>query len=425
MKNRNRCAAFVLAWFCAWRCLLTRLQRRWWRGFRTTVMSAVLATAERCIGRLNGLGGRPPVSGRGNPPKPKRHALEIEDAPFMGGVRMTSEVIEHPDGEVYGVWWSATAAPSPLPPREPPRRSDRERVWVVLPGGMSSGNAFYVHDAARSGVFGLGPDAERWCVFHNPGIVTRCRTKPTPAITDLTYLEHFLRVVLPPRRVVPSIMGFSAGSMLAICAARAFSSEGVQQQQQQQQQQPKRENKEEEEEEEECGGGSGSCLLSCVVAVHGPDKLRDAFEALRANPCRLDIPFALSVYRTLVRSRCPEFLPPDRGGGVQHEPLCWTEGWPWMVRNAEAMRGRRWAEMEDALYSCEPAMRGGEPLRIPTMRVLARDDPIISYEDCVDPALFGALDEVVVQPGGGHCAAFRADPTLARRVREWALRRGI
>jgi len=52
-------------------------------------------------------------------------------------------------------------------------------------------------------------------------------------------------------------------------------------------------------------------------------------------------------------------------------------------------------------------------------------DSGISYEDCVDPALFGALDEVVVQPGGGHCAAFRADPTLARRVREWALRRGI
>jgi hypothetical protein len=365
-----RCVAFVLAWYCAWRRLLKQSQRRWWGGLGVTVNAVARAAVERWIGRRDrGIGGN----------TPPRQAIEVEGAPFIGDVQTVSEIIEHPDGEVYGVWWSA-----PLSADSGTAAS--ERVWVILPGGMSSGNAWYVHNAARSGVFG----SDRWCVFHQPGIVTGCRVLPTPGITDLKYLSHFLREVLPPRRLMPTIMGYSAGSMLAIRAAQSFEA------------------------------AEDRSLLSCVVAIHGPDKLRYAFEALKANPFRLDIYLAQGIYNILVRSRCTEFLPVDRGGGIQHTPWCWTEGWPWMVHHAEQMRGREWMEMEDSLYSCELEMQ--KPLGIPTMRILALDDPIISYEDCVDPALFDALDEVVIQPSGGHCAPFRADPGLACRVRDWACR---
>jgi len=73
--------------------------------------------------------------------------------------------------------------------------------------------------------------------------------------------------------------------------------------------------------------------------------------------------------------------------------------------------------MEAAKWSCRKDML--TPLAIPFFRVLALNDPIISYEECVDEALFQNLDRIRLQTAGGHCAAFRYDPALARDLREW------
>jgi pimeloyl-ACP methyl ester carboxylesterase len=400
MVSRQHLVRCIFVLYVGWSRLLKDYQRRWWQGLFVTLKSVVLANVERLAARKSGA----------LPPAP-RQALEIGRAPFIGGVQTFTELIEC-NGESYSVWWSGPP-PGPAAIGAGEKAAD-EQLWVVLPGGMASGDAFYVHDAITSGVFGQ----HRWCVFHNPGIVSRCVAGAPPALTDTTYISHFITAVLPRRGMAASLMGFSAGSMLAICTARRFSDLKVAAAA------AAGEEKAEAEAEGGVGGGERDdhCgALRCCVAIHGPDSIRGAFAALKRT-YRLDVPFALGVYTTMVNSGCPRFLPAGRGGGLHLETWrsTWLDGWDWMQRYMEAVWGRPWREMEGELWSCTAAMRSR--LAVPTLRVLAEDDPVISYEDCVDAALLGAFDEVVVQPSGGHCAAFRADPALAVRVAEWASR---
>ena len=40
----------------------------------------------------------------------------------------------------------------------------QRKLWVLLPGGMTSADTFYTWDAIKSGLF----EGENWCIFHNP-----------------------------------------------------------------------------------------------------------------------------------------------------------------------------------------------------------------------------------------------------------------
>ena len=62
------------------------------------------------------------------------------------------------------------------------------------------------------------------------------------------------------------------------------------------------------------------------------------------------------------------------------------------------------------------------------LRVLSEDDPVVPFET-IDQTLFTHIHSVVVQKaswggwgpgGGGHCAAFYHDPSLAEKIRDFA-----
>ena len=69
---------------------------------------------------------------------------------------MHVEALLCPDGESCVLWWPA-AKPDPA-----------KLIWLILPGGMTSADCFYLREAADAGVF---QDAE-CVVFHNPGIIS-------------------------------------------------------------------------------------------------------------------------------------------------------------------------------------------------------------------------------------------------------------
>ena len=196
-----------------------------------------------------------------------------------------------------------------------------------------------------------------------------------------------------------SVMGFSAGSMLAVAmAGRA--------------------------DEIDAAAGSAAepepCTVQCCVAIHGPDRIRDVFETFNESWSRLDIPFSASLARTMCASGCTRFLPVGAGGGLHKQWFPWREGWPWMKRYTESVFGQAWPEMEGKLWSCRDVLL--KPLKTPVMRVVSLNDPIVSYETCIDQSLFCNVDRVVEQTAAGHCSCF-LDPTLAETIRSW--REGI
>ena len=85
-------------------------------------------------------------------------------------------------------------------------------------------------------------------------------------------------------------------------------------------------------------------------------------------------------------------------------------------RYTEQVFNSAWGDMEQDQWSCEAAMQA--PLNTPVLRVLSRNDPIISFEECVDQALFCNLDTVIVQERGGHCDCF-AEAGMAGSIASW------
>lgn len=308
-------------------------------------------------------------------------AVTQRPASFSRAVSEGAEEVEC-NGERYMVWWGSKPVPSP-------QRSEPQRVWVLLPGGMTSGDTFYAWAAVSSGVFG----DDHWAVFHNPGIVNKVQTGPPAALTDTTYIEHFVTEVLPGLGCRATLMGFSAGSMLTIAmAARA-------------------------DELDKQTRATTCRTLDCCVAIHGPDLIRAPFESFHRSWSRFDIPFAYSLYRTMVRSGCTRILPSDAGGGLHECWLPWLTGWNWMRSYTEKTFRQQWCEMEDESWSCVPALTS--KISTPVLRVLSENDPIISYSECVDPNLFQNVDKVVIQPAAGHCSAFNYDAKLPRIINDW------
>jgi hypothetical protein len=238
-------------------------------------------------------------------------------------------------------------------------------------------------------------DSSTW--FHGcvrAGIINEVRGRPPAALTETGYLEHFISLQ-SARGVQISLMGFSAGSMLAIAMAHRAT--------------------------------VAPSLKRCVVAavaIHGPDKIRSVFEAHQAGLSRLDIFFSYSLYRTMIQSGSSWILPPGHGGGLHSQILPWRTGWEWMKAYTEATFYRPWMQMEDEWWSCHRAME--HPMGIvPVYRIIARNDPIVSYEHCFDKALFANLSVVEVNEDGGHCAAFRHNAGLAGRILRWHARIGV
>ena len=323
---------------------------------------------------------------------------------------LIKDEIEAADGERYVVWWCPSSGGGNLRSQFVKSGDDsavtntqhctfNNKMWILLPGGMLSGNTPYMWDAVASGV--LGDDS--WCIFHNPGIVNRCRKRPPPAATDTRYLEQFV-IRLKKHKIGISIMGFSVGSMLAIAMAKTA-----------------------DQMDEDSGMMKHEMglavtpelkTLDCCVAIHGPDRVRDIFEHLSANYSRLDIPFALAGYRTFCRSGIPEFLPENAGGGLHKKYFPWLRGWKWMKAYVESALQCQWADMEEAVWSNIPHLSKG-PLSTPVFRVLSLNDPIVDFAHCCDTGLFKNVDKMYLQPKAGHCCAFRYDKELASVIRQW------
>ena len=178
--------------------------------------------------------------------------------------------------------------------------------------------------------------------------------------------------------------------------------------------------------------------IACAVAIHGPDRIRDVFEAHQSYLCRLDILFSQSLFATMIRSGFPDVAPLGQGGirrvwgdgdagslgsflstWLPHGLPPWVRGWDWMRTYTEEAFGRPWMDMEDALWSCRPAL--SRPLSVPVMRVLSTDDPVVPF-GTINKALLKNCHSVVIQNTGGHCAAFTGDPSLAGKVAAFAQR---
>eukprot|EP01043_Picozoa_sp_COSAG02_P005139 COSAG02_NODE_138_length_34440_cov_16.694368_2_plen_248_part_00 len=225
------------------------------------------------------------------------------------------------DGEIGIVWWPLRGD------EEPPAKTgvhDRRHrhLWVVLPGGMCNAAAGYVDDATASGMFA---DSD-YCAFHNPGIESRViRRVSPPGLTEVSYLEEFIASMKQRGYTEVSLIGFSAGSMLAIAmGARAdeidAAARGVE---------PSASNR----------------FVSSIVGVNGPDKIRTVFEAHVASWLRLDIYFSILLWSILRQAGVQDTVP---SFGTRGFP--WLGGWKYMVWITEECFGRPWAEMEDELW---------------------------------------------------------------------------
>ena len=275
------------------------------------------------------------------------------------------------DKELSEVWWSQATL-----------STTSKHLFIVLPGGMSTGDAAYNEQMiAQAQLFGNHP----FCIFHNPGIVNHSIEKAPCGLTDTTYLEHFIHLC-HGRGYATSVVGFSAGAMLAIQIAAQMADQ-----------------------------------LECAIAIHGPDRIRDVMQYHQNTWCRLDIFFAYSLATTMINSGCTLFLAPGKGGGMERLWAPWRTGWAWMRAYTEEIFQQAWPSMEAEHWSCVNAMQ--VPLACPTCRVLSRNDPVVPFAT-IDPALFVNLDLVLVEPYGGHCGCFYHDlgndgGRLTRRLKQW------
>ena len=309
---------------------------------------------------------------------------------------LIKEELIAPDEEKYVVWW--TQENKSRVERGEDDTSDmkegdtaQRKLWVLLPGGMTSADTFYTWDAIKSGLF----EGENWCIFHNPGIVNKCHNQAPPALTETKYIAHFISQ-LNKKGVRVSIIGFSAGSMLTIAMAKQA----------------------DEMDKANILEPSSVRTLDCCVAVHGPDRIRDVFENFRNNTySRLDILFSFSLYKTMCNSGCTRFLPINAGGGLHKNKLVWLKGWSWMKSYTESVFKLRWDKMEDRLWSCHSAL--STPLKTPVMRILSINDPIVDFAKCCNPTYFCNVDKLYLQQSAGHCCAFRYDKDLASHIRQW------
>ena len=214
--------------------------RIWWKGLYRTLRAALVdfRTHHRLVGRFD-------PRNLFRPAQPTRKLVDRataavattaardndsddDDASCTSTLNpclpnMTTELVLSPDGETSVVWWSAPSTTRPTRSAASAGEAGRTggggsgdaggdgegtgtagggtstNVWVILPGGMTSGDCFYVRDAVASGVFGN----TRFCVFHNPGIINKVTgVRPPAGLTETTYVLCVLCVLCVARRVV-------------------------------------------------------------------------------------------------------------------------------------------------------------------------------------------------------------------------------
>lgn len=250
-------------------------------------------------------------------------------------VRHAVEEFPCADGEIGIVWWPLGGDEEVLEETGVQGRRHRH-LWVVLPGGMCNAAAGYVDDATASGVFA---DSD-YCAFHNPGIESRVinRVSP-PGLTEVSYLEEFIASMKQRGYTEVSLIGFSAGSMLAIAmGARAdeidTATRGIEVSA-----------RRAASLTEPTGATPSNRFVSSIVGVNGPDKIRTVFEAHVASWLRLDIYFSILLWSILRQAGVQDTVP---SFGTKGFP--WLGGWKYMVWITEQCFGRPWAEMEDDLW---------------------------------------------------------------------------
>ena len=81
---------------------------------------------------------------------------------------LIKEELIAPDEEKYVVWWTQenkSRVEKGQDDTSDMKEGDaaQRKLWVLLPGGMTSADTFYTWDAIKSGLF----EGENWCIFHN------------------------------------------------------------------------------------------------------------------------------------------------------------------------------------------------------------------------------------------------------------------
>eukprot|EP00759_Apiculatamorpha_spiralis_P047846 PhF_6_TR43356/c0_g1_i5/m.66433 len=233
-------------------------------------------------------------------------------------------------------------------------------VFLLLPGGMTSGDTFYTHQALASGVFNGASEVH---VFHNPGILNLVRHKPVASLTDTRYVLSYLRSLYAKDGVESiTIIGFSAGSMLATAVAY---------------------------------NPSVSHMIRGVIGVHGPDRIRCVFEHHQRSKLRLDVPFAYSLYRTMRKQ--PAHTNQNLGSHPARYP--WLKGWNFMKSYTESVFGTPWMDMEDDHWCVRHHhVRSKCPVKM--LRILSENDTIVPLETCDVEGSRRAFDQVILQRNG-------------------------
>lgn len=300
-------------------------QRQWARGFCLMVVSAI-------------------------------HGIVLR--PGLRDVRR--EVLTAKDGEDFCIWWLRDKAAS-------------GRVWILIPGGMSDGHDFYIHQFIASGATASDDVA----VFHPPGQGgTQWKRRFGYAFTDCSYLHELVERLSAYSAV--GVVGFSAGGLMAVRWAKEVSCQ-------------------------QC---------TAVVSVCGAENMLTHFDEMSKGVVRLDMYLALRFHAAMVVSGLQRRL------GLSLLP--WPPTWPGYIRPCtEACRAAEhgvWRPFED-IVSDEYAECADAPTKAPLLRVRGTHDPVVLDKSCMQTSEHTDLWK---RPGS-HCDLFYWRPQTGSEIRSWVV----
>ncbi|CAE8692187.1 unnamed protein product [Polarella glacialis] len=272
------------------------------------------------------------------------------------------------DGEQYCVWWLSHAGKSLE------TTSARQRVWVLIPGGMSDGNDFYIQQFAQSPGVAQGEDM---VVFHPPGQGgTRWKRRFGHGFTDTSYLHHFLKGLASYSSV--AVVGFSAGGLMTVRWAK-----------------------------EAVGPQRVSAVTIC-----SPENMIEVFDKMSSGIFRLDVFLALYFHMVMRKSGLHKL--------VRFKRFPWPPTWRGYIKpfseHCFALEHEVWRPFE-AFVQDEFAETPDAPTRAPLLRVLGAYDPIVPRGCCAQTSEHTAL----WFREGSHCDLFYWRPETGLELRRWVL----
>lgn len=267
------------------------------------------------------------------------------------------------EGEEYSCWWLKVS----------PRRRFARRCWVLIPGGMSSGNDSYLTSLVKSDAMS---DDEDCVVFHNPGQGGSTARLTARGLSRIDCLTHFLQKIRGDYEKIV-VFGFSAGGMPVVKMASQHDP-----------------------------------IADAFVTCCTPDKIRLVFEEQSRRWFRLDAVFTLWFHVVC------------RMGGlhalVPFKPLPWPPTWmgymkPFTEKTFETASGRHrtFEELESEHFDGSPVRHPSAPC----LRIWCVNDPIIN-PDVLERDRW-SLCEVWWEKRGGHCCQFYWSSDIACRLRRW------